>query len=35
VIAAGGQDSVLRVWGDDGKTLANFEKPAEPDSGAE
>jgi WD40 repeat protein len=35
VIAAGGQDSVLRVWGDNGKTLANFEKPADPDSGAE
>jgi WD40 repeat protein len=35
VIAAGGQDSVLRVWGDDGKTLANFEVPAEPESGAE
>ncbi len=35
VIAAGGQDSVLRIWADDGKTVANFEKPAEPDSGAE
>lgn len=36
VIAAGGQDSVLRVWAEDGKTLANFEKPVEqPASGAE
>lgn len=37
VIAAGGQDSVLRVWAEDGKTLANFEKPAEqpPAAGAE
>ncbi len=35
VIAAGGQDSVLRVWGEDGKALATFEKPAPPESGAE
>ena len=29
VIAAGGQDSVLRLWKDDGKTLVNFEAPKE------
>ncbi|MDP7205834.1 MAG: hypothetical protein QGH11_09710, partial [Pirellulaceae bacterium] len=31
VIVAGGQDSVLRIWAEDGKVLATFEPPAPPE----
>ncbi len=35
VIVAGGQDSVVRVWQDDGKVLVNFEAPIVEPVGAE
>jgi WD40 repeat protein len=31
VIVAGGQDSVLRIWAEDGKVLGTFEPPAPPE----
>ncbi len=34
VIVAGGQDSVLRIWAEDGKVLATFEPPAPPEEDA-
>ena len=35
VIVSGGQDSVVRIWQDDGKVLVNFEPPSVEDVGAE
>jgi hypothetical protein len=35
VIVSGGQDSVARIWGEDGTVLVNFEPPAIPTAEAD